>query len=68
MSLFLIYLLKKEGYENVIKMGGAGDLGVDIILQLNGNDTSAREILAFVLIYLEFHYNTLPESICRVTI
>lgn len=24
-------LLKKEGYENVIKMGGAGDLGVDII-------------------------------------
>lgn len=24
-------LLRKEGYENVIKMGGAGDLGVDII-------------------------------------
>ena len=24
-------LLKEEGYENVIKMGGAGDLGVDII-------------------------------------
>ena len=24
-------LLKEEGYENVIQMGGAGDLGVDII-------------------------------------
>lgn len=24
-------LLKEEGYENVVKMGGAGDLGVDII-------------------------------------
>ena len=24
-------LLKEDGYENVIKMGGAGDLGVDII-------------------------------------
>lgn len=24
-------LLKEEGYENVVKMGGAGDLGVDIV-------------------------------------
>lgn len=31
-------LLKKEGYENVIKMGGAGDLGVDIIASKRQQD------------------------------
>lgn len=31
-------LLKKEGYENVIKMGGAGDLGVDIIASKRQRD------------------------------
>lgn len=31
-------LLKKEGYENVIKMGGAGDLGVDIIASKHQQD------------------------------
>lgn len=31
-------LLKEEGYENVIKMGGAGDLGVDIIASKRQQD------------------------------
>lgn len=31
-------LLKEEGYENVIKMGGAGDLGVDIIASKRQKD------------------------------
>lgn len=31
-------LLKKEGYENVIKKGGAGDLGVDIIASKRQQD------------------------------
>ena len=31
-------LLKKEGYENVVKMGGAGDLGVDIIASKRQKD------------------------------
>lgn len=31
-------LLKKEGYENVIKMGGTGDLGVDIIASKRQHD------------------------------
>lgn len=31
-------LLKEEGYENVVKMGGAGDLGVDIIASKRGQN------------------------------
>lgn len=31
-------LLKKEGYENVIRIGGAGDLGVDIIASKHQQD------------------------------
>lgn len=31
-------LLKKDGYENVVKMGGAGDLGVDIIASKRQQD------------------------------
>ena len=31
-------LLKEEGYENVIKLGGAGDLGVDIIASKRQHD------------------------------
>lgn len=31
-------LLKKEGFENVVKMGGAGDLGVDIIASMRQKD------------------------------
>lgn len=31
-------LLKEEGYENVVKMGGAGDLGVDIIASKRQQD------------------------------
>ncbi len=31
-------LLKREGYENVIKMGGAGDLGVDIMASKRQQD------------------------------
>lgn len=31
-------LLKEDGYENVIKMGGAGDLGVDIIASKRQQD------------------------------
>lgn len=30
-ELLVQRLLKREGYDNVVKMGGAGDLGVDII-------------------------------------
>lgn len=30
-ELLIQKLLKKEGYENVVRIGGAGDLGVDII-------------------------------------
>lgn len=35
-------LLKEEGYENVVKMGGAGDLGVDIIASKRQNDRLLR--------------------------
>lgn len=31
-------LLKEEGYENVVKIGGAGDLGVDIIASKRNNN------------------------------
>ena len=31
-------LLKKEGFENVVKIGGAGDLGVDIIASKHKGD------------------------------
>lgn len=37
-------LLKEEGYENVIKMGGAGDLGVDIIASKRQKDRVSHYI------------------------
>lgn len=37
-------LLKEEGYENVIKIGGAGDLGVDIIASIRQQDRLLHHI------------------------
>lgn len=38
-------LLKEQGYENVVKMGGAGDLGVDIIAVKRDRSGSRRCII-----------------------
>ena len=37
-------LLKNEGYDNVVKMGGAGDLGVDIIASRHLKDKVQRYV------------------------
>ncbi len=37
-ELLVQSLLKEEGYENVVKMGGAGDLGVDIVASKHQQD------------------------------
>lgn len=40
----IVRLLKAEGYENVVRIGGAGDLGVDIMASRQENGRICREL------------------------
>lgn len=40
----IVRLLKAEGYENVVRIGGAGDLGVDILACRQENGRVCREL------------------------